>query len=45
MGTLLPFIGAVKRTSDNTALRIICGPRRDKEEDEVLQEELKTLSG
>jgi len=45
MGTLLPFIGAVRRMPDNIVLRIICGPRRDKEEDEVLQEELKTLAG
>jgi len=44
MGTLLPFIGAVKR-SDITVLRIICGPRRDKQEDEVSQKEHKTLSG
>jgi len=41
MGILLPFIGAVKRTSDNTMLRIIYGHRRDKKEDECSQKEFK----
>ena len=45
MGTILPFIGAVKRTSDNTVLRIICGPRIEKRKMNVYRKSSKHYRG